>query len=136
MLRVSLLLASALTICAAASAQCATTTATNNAGSVTLALDGSAAFTPCVFILGITQGTTPVNTGGLASVNLGLAAPFVPVSAGLTDIAGDALLTLQQPSVVPSGTYYAQGLTVGFVFTPGTGISFDICASTVASFVL
>lgn len=136
MFRVSLLVASALTICGAASAQCASATATNNAGSLTLDLDGSAPMAFCIFVLGDTQGTTPVSIGSLASVDLGLAAPFVPVPAGLTDISGDASLTLQLPSVVPAGSYYAQGLTVGFVFSPGTGISFDVCASTVASFVL
>lgn len=136
MLKVSLMVAAALTICGAASGQCATTAATNNAGSLTLDLDGSTAMSFCIFVLGDTQGTTTVNIGPLATVDLGLAAPFVPAAAGFTDMNGDASLTFQVPSVVPAGTYYAQGVTAGFSITPGTGISFDVCAATVASFTL
>ena len=136
MLKASLLVASALTICSAASAQCATATATNNAGSLTLDHDGTAAMSFCIFILGDTQGTTTVNIGPLATVDLGLASPFVPLAAGFTDMNGDASVTFQVPSVVPAGTYYAQGVTAGFSITPGSGISFDVCASTVASFTL
>ena len=73
---------------------------------------------------------------GFATVDLGLAAPFVPAFAGFTDMNGDASLTVQLPSVVPAGTYYAQGVSAGVTVTPGTGISFNVCAATVASFTL
>ena len=90
----------------------------------------------CIFVLGDTQGTTTVNIGSFATVDLGLAAPFVPAFAGFTDMNGDASLTVQLPSVVPAGTYYAQGVSAGVTVTPGTGISFNVCAATVASFTL
>ena len=134
MLRNTLLAAAALA--GAASAQCATITAANNAGQVTIDLDGTAPMAFAWIVLGDTQGTTPVNLGSLASFDLGLAAPFYPAPAGLTDMDGDASLSFSVPSTAPTGTYYVQGLTIGFDIVPGTGLGLDVCVSDVASLTL
>ncbi|MCK5940606.1 MAG: hypothetical protein KAI24_01455 [Planctomycetes bacterium] len=134
MLRNAFLAAAVCAFAGAASAQCsATVTATNNAGQVTIDLDGDAPMAFAFFVVGDTLGTTPINLGNFASFDLGLAAPFVPAPAGLTDINGDVSLSFAVPSTAPAGTYYVQGVTVGFAFTPGTPPSIDVCTSNVAS---
>lgn len=136
MLRTALLATATLSLASFASAQCSTVTATNNAGEITIDLDGSDAMRFAFIVLGDTLGNTPVSIGNLVSFDLGLAAPFVPAPLGLTDMNGDASLTFTPPTTAPAGTYYVQGLTAGFAIVPGTGISFDVCVSDVASFTL
>ncbi|MFN3240266.1 MAG: hypothetical protein ACE37K_02010 [Planctomycetota bacterium] len=136
MLRTAILAAAALSFVNVASAQCATVTAANNAGEISIDLDGSDPMRFAFVVLGDTQGTTPINLGNFASFDLGLAAPFVPAPLGLTDMNGDASLTFTPPTTAPAGTYYVQGVTVGFDIVPGTGLSLDVCVSDVASFAL
>lgn len=118
------------------SAQCATTTATNNAGTVTLEVDGTVPMAFAFFAVGDTTGATAINLGNFGTLALGLATPFVAAPAGLTDLAGDASLSFTVPASAPAGTYYAQAVTVGFGVTPGTGLTLDFCVANVASFSL
>ena len=118
-------------LAATASAQCSSLAATNNAGAVTLDMTGAGAMSFSFFLVGDTTGTTPISIGNLGSVTLGLAAPFVPVPAGWTDMNGDVSLTFDLPATLPAGDYYAQGLSIGFNITPGTGVTFDLCESNV-----
>ncbi|MFT4843846.1 MAG: hypothetical protein ACJA0V_002169 [Planctomycetota bacterium] len=136
MLRKLLLAMTVAALGAGLSAQCATTSAANNAGTVTLDVDGTAPMAFAFFAVGDTLGTTAINLGSFGTLTLGLAAPFVPAVAGLTDINGDASLSFSVPATAPAGTYYAQGVTIGFGVTPGTGVTLDICAGDVASFIL
>ncbi|MFT6078075.1 MAG: hypothetical protein ACJA0V_000319 [Planctomycetota bacterium] len=88
------------------------------------------------FAVGDTTGTTAINLGNFGTLTLGLAAPFVAAPAGFTDINGDASLSFQVPATGPTGTYYAQAVTVGFGIVPGTGLSLSFCSGDVASFTL
>ncbi|HEB52365.1 MAG TPA: hypothetical protein ENI87_03815 [bacterium] len=134
------ILLSSVVLAGVASAQCSNLSASNNAGDVTLAMSGGAAMSPTFMLVGQTTGTTPISIGNLGSVTLGLAMPFVPAPAGLSDMNGDASLTFTVPSVV-TGTYYFQALTISFSFNPGSGtpgnpgagFGLDFCESNVAS---
>jgi len=124
----------ALALATGLSAQCATTTtAANNSGTVTLALNG-APMSFALFALGDTTGTTAINLGNLGTLELGLEAPFIAVPGGLTDMSGDASISFEVPSTAPAGTWYAQGVTIEFSFSPGGPPSFGICSGNVASF--
>lgn len=136
MLRKLLLATTVAALGAGLSAQCATTTAVNNAGTVTLAVDGTAPMAFAFFAVGDTTGTTAINLGSIGTLTLGLTAPFVPAVAGLTDTNGDASLSFSVPSTAPTGTYYAQAVTIGLTITPGTGVTWSICSGDVASFTL
>lgn len=130
----SLVLASAIcALAGSAAAQCSSLTVTNTNGTVDLDLDGSDPMAFGFFVIGETAGTTTVNLGSWATFDLGLVAPFYPVPAGLTDANGDVSYSFELPANAPAGTWYVQGVTVGFGITPGTGITFDVCASNVAT---
>jgi len=134
MLQKILAATAALALATGLSAQCATTTtATNNAGTVTLAANG-APMAFAFFALGDTTGSTSISLGNFGTLTLGLDQPFVPVPAGLTDANGDAEVTFTVPSSAPAGTYHAQAVTVEFDIVPGTGPSLSFCAGNVASF--
>ena len=145
MLRSILTAALVATLAASASAQCGTTTASNNAGEVTLSFDGSNPMNFAFFVIGDTQGSTPVSIGSFASFTLGLEGTFYPVPGGLTDLSGDASITFTAPSTA-TGTFYVQGLSIGLSFGGGGGpgggggggggISLDVCEGDVASVTL
>ncbi len=146
MLRSLLSVALVASFAATASAQCATTTASNNAGEITLSFDGSAPMNFAFFVVGDTTGTTPVAIGSLLSFDLGLEGTFYPVPAGLTDLNGDASITFTAPSTL-TGTFYAQGLSIGLSFGGGGGpggggggggggFGLSACVGDVASFTL
>lgn len=136
MLRKLVLATAIATMGAGLSAQCATTTAVNNAGTVTLSADGTSPMSFAFFVVGDTTGATTINLGNFGTLTLGLVAPFIPAPAGMTDMNGDASLSFDVPAAAPAGTYYAQAVLVGFDIVPGTGLSLDICAGDVASFTL
>lgn len=136
MMRKLLLALTIACLSAGLSAQCATTSASNNAGTVTLEVDGDTPMAFAFFVVGDTTGSTAINLGNFGTLTLGLAAPFVPAPAGFTDMNGDASLSFEVPATAPAGTYYAQAVTVGFDIVPGTGLSLDFCAGDVASFTL
>ena len=76
----------ALALATGLSAQCATTTtAANNSGTVTLALNG-APMSFALFALGDTTGTTAINLGNLGTLELGLEAWGGPMKQGLGNL--------------------------------------------------
>lgn len=134
MLQKILAATAAVALATSLSAQCnTTTTASNNAGEVTLAANG-APMSFAFFALGDTTGSTAINLGNFGTLTLGLDTPFVAVPAGLTDMNGDASVTFSVPASAPAGTYHAQAVTVEFSIAPGSGVSLDFCAGNVASF--
>lgn len=136
MLRQALFASSLALFAGAATAQCADLSVTNTAGQVTIDLDGSTPMAFAFVLVGDTAGTTTVSLGSLGTLSLGLAAPFAPLPLGFTDMSGDVSYSFAVPASAPAGTYLLQGVTVGFGFTPGTGISLDLCASDVESLTI
>lgn len=137
MLRSVLVLAS---LVAAASAQCSTLSVTGSGAPGTtlqVALDGNSPNAIAWLVLGETQGTTAINLGPLGTLTLGLAAPFTPAPMGMTNLQGDASLTINVPTTLPTTglDLFAQGVTLGFTFTPGPNpFGFNWCASNVVGF--
>lgn len=120
-------------LAAAATAQCGTLTATGGAAGtdLALALHGDA-HAIAVVVFGQTSGSTTINFGSLATLNLDLAMPFVPLPIGMTDANGDAARSIPIPASLPGRDLLLQGLTAAFTFSPPTfGLSF--CTSNVVS---
>lgn len=137
MLRSIVVLAS---LVAAASAQCSTLSVTGSGAPGTtlqVALDGNSPNAIAWLVLGEAQGTTAINLGPLGTLTLGLAAPFTPAPMGTTNLLGDAALTINVPTALPTTglDLFAQGVTLGFTFTPGPNpFGFNWCASNVVGF--
>ncbi len=124
--------------------ECATLTITGNGApgtDLTFELTDAPSGTVAFLVFGKTAGSTSLGFGPLGTLDLGLAAPFIPVPMGLTDDGGAASSTIP----VPAGFDHAvldllvQGLTAELKISMamGTGwpsLSLDFCTSNVAGF--
>ena len=123
---------------ATATAQCGTLTATGSGApgtAIDLTLTGSTAMAPAFLVVGDTLGPTSIQIGALGTLDLGLEMPFIPVPLGMTDMNGDASLTIDVPATVPS-TLDLHGQGVAVDFTVMGGISLDFCVSNTAAFTI
>lgn len=139
MLKHVLLSVSLASLVATATAQsCGTLTATGSGApgtSVELALTGSTPDAIAVLVIGDTLGTTTIATP-FATLELGIAMPFIPVPIGMTDENGDASLTIDVPANVTQGVdLFGQGVAIEFSVGP-MGPSLDFCVSNTEGFHL
>ena len=139
MLKTTVLALSIATLSTGATAQCGTLAANGSGApgsSLELALTGSTPMSFAFLAVGDTLGTTSIEIGTLATLELGIEMPFIPLPLGRTDMNGDASLTIDVPSTVTMGIdLYGQGVGVDFDFGP-TGPSLDFCVSNTVAFSL
>jgi hypothetical protein len=127
------LLAGAVLAAAVQAQACSTLTITGSgaAGSdLTFALQGDPSALGLLAV-GETTGSTTIHFGPIATLDLGLAQPFILLPIGRTDQNGDVTLTVTLPNNVPSLDLNGQGMTVTFSFRP---LSIAFCTSDVVAF--
>jgi hypothetical protein len=101
---------------------CSSLSATNstNGSRLNIALTNGAAGAPAILVIGQTAGSTSINLG-LATLDLGVAGPFLPAPLGVTDTTGSASLSLRIPANLPGMNLVLQGFTlaIGGISLPG-----------------
>ncbi len=113
---------------------CSTLTVTGTGAANTnlvFALDGAAANSMALMVIGDTTGQFSVNLGQLGTLELGLLPPFAMSPMGFTNASGDASLTVRVPRRVAPADLHAQGFSVEFDMQ---GPSLRFCTSNVATF--
>ena len=128
-----IILASIL-LAATASAQTCCNLSVTGTSTLTISLTGAPPLSLALLALGGTAGTTVINIGSLATLNLGLAMPFVPVPIGMTNPQGSASVTLRIPASLPARDLVTQGIAASFSVTPAAAFSLSFCTSNVVAF--
>jgi hypothetical protein len=108
---------------------------------VVFSLTGAEPRAFAMLVVGDAEGEFSITIGVLGTLELGLAAPFVPVPMGFTDGNGDASHTLRIPPHWPhSLDLFAQGFSARLVVEPPSGppsgppVSLSFCTSDVEPF--
>lgn len=143
-----IILASIL-LAATASAQTCCNLSVTGTSTLTVSLTGAPPLSFALLALGGTAGTTVINFGlsfpclfcgaagsggSLATLNLGLAMPFVPVPMGMTNPQGSASVTIRIPATLPARDLVTQGIAASFSITPPAAFSLSFCTSNVVAF--
>lgn len=138
-----IILASIL-LAATASAQTCCNLSVTGTSTLTVSLTGAPPLSFALLALGGTAGTTVISYyltppwqvpgGSLATLNLGLAMPFVPVPMGMTNPQGSASVTIRIPATLPARDLVTQGIAASFSITPPAAFSLSFCTSNVVAF--
>lgn len=134
----TLALATALTAGLAQAQACSSLTVTGSGApgsDLDFALTGAGANAFALAAIGETAGSTSIQFGALATLDLGLDRPFFVLPLGRTDTNGDVTQTFTVPNVPSMQNLNAQAFTADISFMPPT-IGLTFCTSDVVAFTI
>ena len=106
---------------------------------VTIDVSGATALAPTLLAVGPTAGSTSIPLGPLGTLDLGLASPFSVAPLGMTDAGGSVSTSVALPPASVSFdpiSGFAQAVSIGIGFEPGSGVSLSFCTSNVDDFTI